>query len=734
MASAHYPDNGRLSWNFGAYALVGLPPPAVYASLTHMLAPRESGLFRFDVAFSFAGPHRDKVRAIAEIVVARLGDGKVFFDEWFEHEILGDDMDVLLQRFYHEQSLMVVADLSDEYAGRPWCQAEARAIRALRFDIDPARDETGRLRLLNVKFGDGRVPGLFKTTAYLDGIHKTAEECAELILKRHALLGQRMAVKVGSPEPAAAHPGPAAPPTEETKKWVWYSSLASRAAGQVSVLACMETLCAVALYWWIAIRYDTHWHLVSSVCIAPLLLLRSPESMATGVRWFLKDWFGFNSYEQWLKGKRACWFGALALVSALPTYFFAHWLSHRWLPGLERGSLFGWAAAIEASSVVGAYLVAGASAGVVAGAGAGAAAGAGAVAGEGMVAGEGAGAFALAGAVTGAAVGAFVGASAIAGAVVGAGAIAGAVAGAVVGAVVGAGAIAGAVTAFGRGAGAGLAVRGLLLRVLATLCYIPNGIKRVPENWRENNFLTDSFLPAELMPGIRDYRPTLSLDGLHKRWIDEQIKSMWLSYALAGVIFFLPAFIYRLNIKATAWFWWPLAYLLKSAPVADAEGQQKQALCWPWTNPFQKLWIIVSVLLTVVSLTLHNLDRAALLEVANLPALPLALKVLLAIDWAHLSPWHWAQWIIAGAGAGMLALAGNARSHDVNGNWREYRQRWPQNIRLMTGLQRLRTLATTALLLMALGALLLQDRTWQTYVSVPGNWLQSLEQFYSIRK
>src|SRR4029434_8235032 len=70
------------------------------------------------------------------------------------------------------ESLFVVADLSDEYVGRPWCQAEARAIRALRFEIDPARDEIQRLRLLNVRFDLGNVPGIFNTTAYLDGIAK----------------------------------------------------------------------------------------------------------------------------------------------------------------------------------------------------------------------------------------------------------------------------------------------------------------------------------------------------------------------------------------------------------------------------------------------------------------------------------------------------------------------------------------------------------------------------------
>lgn len=160
--------------------------------------------FRFDVAFSFAGPHRDKVRAMAELLTAKLGQGSVFFDQWYEHEILGDDMDVLLQRLYHKESLLVVADLSEDYAGRPWCQAEARAIRALRLEIDPARDETQRLRLLNVRFAPGDVPGVLTTTGYLDASGKTAEQCADLILKRLALLRERLAAS--PPSPSAKSP------------------------------------------------------------------------------------------------------------------------------------------------------------------------------------------------------------------------------------------------------------------------------------------------------------------------------------------------------------------------------------------------------------------------------------------------------------------------------------------------------------------------------------------------
>ena len=280
-----------------------------------MLGSEETESFRFAVAFSFAGPHRDKVRAIAELVSAQLdpklqnrSQGRVFFDEWFGHEIPGDDTDVLLLRLYHEHSLMVVADLSEEYANSPWCQAEARAIRALRFELDPARDETGRLRLLNIRLGEGEVPGVFKTTAYLDGINKTAEECADLILKRYALLVQRMDAKAGSTGDGGGKPdapnrgsGTNSTAAEKRRNWVWHSTLETRAAGRVSVLACVETLFAVALYWWIALRYHTHWHLVSSVFIAPLLLLRSPESMKLGVQWFLKNGFEFGSNNRWTR-------------------------------------------------------------------------------------------------------------------------------------------------------------------------------------------------------------------------------------------------------------------------------------------------------------------------------------------------------------------------------------------------------------------------------------------------
>jgi hypothetical protein len=709
-------------------------------------SPANTG-YRFEVALSFAGPHRDKVRAIAERLSESIdpgledrSQGRVFFDEWFQHEILGSDMDVLLQRFYHEQSLMVVADLSEDYADRPWTQAEARAIRSLRMKLDPARDETARLRLLNVRFGPGEVPGVFNTEGWLDGINLSAEEIANVILKRRELLWERLGTNREGEAPAEPQDKSGVPHSngsagaspsrvqQTPKGWVWHSSLATRAAGQVSVLAVVETLLAIVLYWWIAIRFETHWHLVTSVFIAPLLLLRSPESMDAGVRWFMKDWFGLGERKNWPLRKRVGWFALIGLVCCCLSYCFATVLSHCWLTGLQGWFLFVWATIIGALFI--AVAVTGVGASVILKLDAAIRSGVGASALVALIAGGFFFVNVLAPRIWTDAV-AGLSAGIIEGAIVVIAGLFCAIVGAAFTVTVFMLWVSAAV--FAPAFGAGVAVRGLFFRVFATLSNLSAGLRSLPANWRENNFLTDFRLPAELMPGIREHDLSFSHDGLRSLMALKEHEDMQYLFRIMGMFFFLPAFLYRLNIKATAWFWWPLAYLLKPAPAASAEGAQRQALCWPWSNPAQRLLIGLSIGLALLSLVLHWLVATSRIESGLVTSLPLTVTVSLGWHWPRLAPWHVALWTIAAAGAGMLMLAGNACSHYANGNWSQYRQRWPQNIRWMTALSRVRRLATISLLVMSLGALLLQDHTWQTYVPVPAGWVTALEEFYSTR-
>jgi hypothetical protein len=72
---------------------------------------------------------------------------------------------------------------------------------------------------------------------------------------------------------------------EPTKRFVWWSTDKSVADSVPS--AALETVVAVGAYWAIAIYFETTTHLWVSICVAPLLLLRSDQSIAVGARWFI---------------------------------------------------------------------------------------------------------------------------------------------------------------------------------------------------------------------------------------------------------------------------------------------------------------------------------------------------------------------------------------------------------------------------------------------------------------
>ncbi len=70
-------------------------------------------------------------------------------------------------------------------------------------------------------------------------------------------------------------------------KWVWVSTEASVERGAISVLACAEVAAGIGLYWWLIPWWlETNLHLLISVLVAPLLLLRSPESVAAALAAF----------------------------------------------------------------------------------------------------------------------------------------------------------------------------------------------------------------------------------------------------------------------------------------------------------------------------------------------------------------------------------------------------------------------------------------------------------------
>jgi len=155
----------------------------------------------FLVSFSFAGEQRDLVLSIAEAVEQQLGVGTVFYDDWFEYYIAGDDADLRLEDIYGKRSRLVVPCISERYGGKPWTQAEYRSIRGLQMQLSASNERNAGLRILPLRVGDGEVPGVGFNSICPDARQKPIAQTAELVVNRLRLIEPEAARA-----PAAAAP------------------------------------------------------------------------------------------------------------------------------------------------------------------------------------------------------------------------------------------------------------------------------------------------------------------------------------------------------------------------------------------------------------------------------------------------------------------------------------------------------------------------------------------------
>lgn len=141
--------------------------------------------FRFEVALSFAGENRALARDIAVSLQDEIGNGKVFYDEWFEAELARPNLDSYVQHVYRNESRLVVVCIGAEYQRKPWTQLEWNAIQSLERDLrDPEVTARPRLRLLPLRVGDGDISGIMQSTVVPDIRKRPIEDVVRLIVDR----------------------------------------------------------------------------------------------------------------------------------------------------------------------------------------------------------------------------------------------------------------------------------------------------------------------------------------------------------------------------------------------------------------------------------------------------------------------------------------------------------------------------------------------------------------------
>lgn len=139
--------------------------------------PADLELARFRVALSFPGERRPYVEQVAEALAHELGKDAVFYDNYYQPQLARPNLDVLLQRIYHDNSDLIVIFLCADYAQKQWCGLEWRALRDL---IKQARDE----KVMILRFDDTAIPGLFGIDGFLDISNRLPIDTANAILTR----------------------------------------------------------------------------------------------------------------------------------------------------------------------------------------------------------------------------------------------------------------------------------------------------------------------------------------------------------------------------------------------------------------------------------------------------------------------------------------------------------------------------------------------------------------------
>lgn len=419
---------------------------------------------------------------------------------------------------------------------------------------------------------------------------------------------------------------------------VWYSSPETIRAGRLSLLACLETALAVGLSLFLATWLGIWTQVLASLCIAPLVLLRSDDAVEMAYRWFEHDpWAGEAppARAHWLIGGIAACLAAgvifgvgSSFLSDMGGLWAIAWGIGLGLLGLNSAWL------VSGFSVFNSFLSSPSLFGGMLGCAAGAVslglAGSGWALGFGVF-------LALPIYFTAALQSRF-----------------------------------GFTMLVGPGAALGFLLRAFVCKLAAAIRHLWGGVLSLPANWRRVLFLTDTATGPELVATPGDGPPEHSLAAMVSSnsagdTTGEKISDVILRTSFALII--IPSFLYRLSIKSTFWVYLPLIYLLRRPHWgwdAVRRGQWVRATARKVLEWVQFLFAVVSLGVAACALA----DKALLAQLlgqvwaGDQPFSPFA--VLFVLDFGALQPWHYLSLPIAALGPVLFFwLDGVARDLDA---------------------------------------------------------------------
>ncbi len=221
-----------------------------------------SKVFTFDVFLSHNEKDKPRVRLLADRLKA--AGLRVWFDEWAIK--VGEDIQLAVEHGL-EDSRTVVLCMSPAAFGSDWVTAE----RSTTLFRDPTNKDR---RFKPVLLEDCTIPDTYRRFKYVDLRADSEAAYDELI---------------AALRPEAPYEPPAEPEPDGAYRLFGMrlrSTEASVKAGEVSLLAVLETLAAVFLVFYLSLYFNTLGWLAMAASVAPLLLLRTDTSIRRAIEWW----------------------------------------------------------------------------------------------------------------------------------------------------------------------------------------------------------------------------------------------------------------------------------------------------------------------------------------------------------------------------------------------------------------------------------------------------------------
>jgi len=161
---------------------------------------------RFAIAVSYPSEHRKYVENVVKALAEEIGRDRVFYDKWYENELVGLNGDLKLERYYRDLSELVVPFFSEHYE-KKWCQIEWRLIRAM------LKDRRKEDAVIPVQMDCTKVEGWEEIDIAIRRKSMTGKQLADKILLAYRAYRQRHAgtepiLAVAEDEPKTELPTP----------------------------------------------------------------------------------------------------------------------------------------------------------------------------------------------------------------------------------------------------------------------------------------------------------------------------------------------------------------------------------------------------------------------------------------------------------------------------------------------------------------------------------------------